>query len=402
MTLTIYAIDSQFAAATGSNVNSDPGRSTFDYPPTSTHDLIIESLPGDTTPYLFSPGDTYSLSFSGQGGDTIENATVIRSDYINIGGDQGHAIVFEGLDSQGDLTQVVWTPEFDLESWYFNNFDAGNPPGFYNTDTDASSTYQAVCFESSMRVNTPAGMRPVVDLHPGDLVETIDRGRQPLRWVASREVRGWGRHASVVFEPGLVGNTRPLELSQQHRILIAIPEETQMGSREFLIPAVSFVDGKSVRVCPRDRITYVHLLFDRHEIIDCEGAACESLFLGNVARRVLGASDPGRGNDSEAGGAEPTLELFAGGAAQISARPFLTVREGAELLARLFARQPRRPAMLFGPGHKNAQPFRLDPARGLQGDASIGLPSFASLHDSSAMKWSQEIGQRDQMHTEPY
>lgn len=36
MTITIEAIDSQFAAATGSNVNSGPGTSQFDYPPTST------------------------------------------------------------------------------------------------------------------------------------------------------------------------------------------------------------------------------------------------------------------------------------------------------------------------------------------------------------------------------
>nr|WP_321364163.1 hypothetical protein [uncultured Celeribacter sp.] len=53
MALRIEAIDSQFAAATGSNVNSGPGTSQFDYPPTSTHSLIIESQPATTAPISF-------------------------------------------------------------------------------------------------------------------------------------------------------------------------------------------------------------------------------------------------------------------------------------------------------------------------------------------------------------
>ncbi|ATG49617.1 hypothetical protein CEW89_19855 [Celeribacter ethanolicus] len=55
MTILIEAIDSQFAASTGSNVNSGPGTSQFDYPPTSTNSLTIESQEGDESPYVFSP-----------------------------------------------------------------------------------------------------------------------------------------------------------------------------------------------------------------------------------------------------------------------------------------------------------------------------------------------------------
>lgn len=118
MPITINALDHQFAAATGSNVNNGPGTSTFDYPPQSTSNLVITSQAGDSTPFIFSPGDTYTISFSGNGGTTINNATVLRSDDIDMGGDQGYAVVFEGIDTNGDLTQVVWTPEFDLETWY--------------------------------------------------------------------------------------------------------------------------------------------------------------------------------------------------------------------------------------------------------------------------------------------
>lgn len=384
MSITIYAIDNQFAAATGSNVNSGPGTSTFDYPPTSTHSLIIESLPGDTSPYVFSPGDTYSLTFSGQGGDTISEATVVRSDYINIDGDEGYAVVFEGLDSNGELTQVVWTPEFDMETWYFNNFDEGNPPGFYNTDTSSTSTYQAVCFEESMRVDTPVGMRPVASLRPGDLVMTTEKGPQRVQWIASRRVRGWGRHAPVVFETGVLGNQTQLVLSQQHRILLSVPEKRERyGAPEVLVPAVAFVDGQGIRIRPRAWITYVHLLFERHELVNCEGVACESLFLGKMAARVLGALDAPGDHETTASEVETFLDLFAARVGQEPARPLLGVREGAALLSELTGRPPRPAAMLFGPGRKNARAYRLDPASGLAHHAGTGRPAFVALKETA-------------------
>ena len=79
MPFTFYAEDTEFAASTGDNVNSGNGTSTFDYPPTSTKNLVITSQADDDDPRLFDLGDVYTLSFQGNGGTTIENATVIRS-----------------------------------------------------------------------------------------------------------------------------------------------------------------------------------------------------------------------------------------------------------------------------------------------------------------------------------
>ena len=148
MTVTFYAQDNEFAAATGGNVNYSAGFSRFDYPPNSSRDLIINSQPGDSDPRLFEVGEVYTVSFSGNGGATITNATIIRSDYTTqddgtpIEGNEG-AIVFEGLDENGDLTQVVWSPNFDLETWYFDNFTGGgSPPGFYTQDQDAGQSAQ--------------------------------------------------------------------------------------------------------------------------------------------------------------------------------------------------------------------------------------------------------------------
>ncbi|WP_226549951.1 Hint domain-containing protein [Celeribacter naphthalenivorans] len=385
MALRIEAIDSQFAASTGSNVNSGPGTSQFDYPPTSTHTLIIESQPGDDSPYIFSPGDTYTLTFAGQGGDTIENATVVRSDYIDINGDSGYAVVFEGYDSNGELVQVVWTPEFDLEAWYWDNFSGGQPPGFYNTDQSAATTYQAVCFEASMPIETPSGPHAIGDLRPGDPVVTLDHGVQPIRWMASRQVRGWGRHAPVIFAPGSFDNPEPVVLSQQHRILLDLPEgEMHPAGRQLLVPAVSFVDGKNVRVRPRDEITYVHLLLEDHGLVSCHGVACESLYLGQVARDVLGVVESYAPGGSAAGSIESFLDLFAGQKAQHPARPFLTPREGQALLHRLAGLPERKPAMLMKRGRQGQQPYHLDAMKYPGAPGLRGLPAFERILELAA------------------
>ena len=128
MVKTFNGLDNEFALSTGSNVNSSPGRSKFDYPPTSSTNLTVTSQEGDTDPNLFEVGETYTVSWSVASSGTILDATVIRSDDAPSGG--GGVIVFEGLDENGNLAQVVWTPSFDLETWYFDNFNGGCHPNF--------------------------------------------------------------------------------------------------------------------------------------------------------------------------------------------------------------------------------------------------------------------------------
>lgn len=385
MTIIINAIDSQFAASTGANVNSSPELSKFDYPPTSTNGLIIESQPGDDSPFIFSPGDTYTLTFSGQGGDTIENATVVRSDYINTGGDEGHAVVFEGYDSNGELVQVVWTPEFDLESWYFNNFVGGQPPEFYNTDINSATTYQAVCFEASMPIDTPSGPIPAAHMRPGDWVLTHDHGPQEVRWVAARDVRGWGRHAPVVFEPGAIGNSGPLCVSQHHRVLVQGDEVMQKhGVSQALLPAVSFVDGTHVRLRPQDSITYVHLLFARHELISCQDVVCESLYLGRVACEVMDTASVTPKGAPESGASETLMGVLGMSGGQTPARRFLSVREGHALLAQISGHTRQKPKLFLSPGRKHSRPYHLDLLKG-PGWSGGGLPAFESVMHSDAL-----------------
>lgn len=164
------------------------------------------------------------------------------------------------------------------------------------------------CFTHGTRVDTPDGPRLIEELAPGDLVTTLGNGSQPLRWTASRgltaaEMRRSHDLQPVEFAAGAIGNTRPLLVSPQHRILLNDwRAQVYFGEDEVLIPAKAMVNGTTIRqVLPADGVTYIHLLFDRHEILVSDGALSESfhpgesglLSLDEAQRRELELLFPG-------------------------------------------------------------------------------------------------------------
>ncbi|WP_421053597.1 Hint domain-containing protein [Leisingera sp. D0M16] len=56
-----------------------------------------------------------------------------------------------------------------------------------------------------------------------------------------------------------------------------------------LTGTATLLDGSSIRQQPGGKVTYVHLLFDRHEIIYAEGAPSESFPPGGQAVSALDA-----------------------------------------------------------------------------------------------------------------
>jgi hypothetical protein len=146
-----------------------------------------------------------------------------------------------------------------------------------------------ICFTAGTRIATADGPRPVEALRRGDLVVTRDHGLQKLRWAGQRRVAALGSLAPVRFEAGVLGNTRPLLVSPQHRMLITGPEAVLLfGESEVLASAKHLTNGGTIRQVPGGEVHYVHLLFDRHEIIYAEGAASESFFPGDTG---IGAVD---------------------------------------------------------------------------------------------------------------
>ena len=288
MPVTINAVDNEFAASSGSNVNAYPDRSIFDYPPNSTSNLTITSNMGDENPFYFDVGETYDLTWQGHGGGTMEDATIIRSDYVGPG--EG-AIVFEGINSNtGELYQVVWSPNFDLEQWFYDNGGASNPPGFW-TDDQQTADYQYVCFTSGTRLATPTGHRFINELRAGDKVLTEDNGAQEILWIGNRIILGSGNSAPVTIAAGALGNSSRIQVSQQHRMLIRSPQaELAFGDSEVWVPAKSLVNGRNIWIENKKQVSYFHILLANHEVLIADGAAAESLFVGDIAAKNLGPS----------------------------------------------------------------------------------------------------------------
>ena len=82
---------------------------------------------------------------------------------------------------------------------------------------------------------------------------------------------------------------RDLTVSPQHRILVNSKLARRLhGADEVLVAAKHLfqVDGIDV-VQDAESVTYVHFLFDRHQIVESEGAETESLFTGPEALKTV-------------------------------------------------------------------------------------------------------------------
>lgn len=150
-----------------------------------------------------------------------------------------------------------------------------------------------ICFTLGTAIQTPHGERRIETLKAGDQVLTLDNGPRPIRWIGRRTVRATGDLAPIRFAKGAIGNHRDLLVSPQHRILCGgHMTRLHFGEPEVLAPAKSLVDDFSVTVAYGGMVTYVHMLFDVHEIVIANGAPSESFFPGGHGLATL--AEPSR------------------------------------------------------------------------------------------------------------
>lgn len=137
------------------------------------------------------------------------------------------------------------------------------------------------CFVAGTLILTPEGERRIETLSEGDLVMTHDGGPQPIRWIGARTVRAKGALAPIRIEAGALGDHRHLLVSPQHRVLIRDTlSELLFGEAEVLVSAKHLVNDHTIRAMEGGFVTYVHMLFDRHEVVFSEGLATESFLPG--------------------------------------------------------------------------------------------------------------------------
>lgn len=161
------------------------------------------------------------------------------------------------------------------------NFTYSVSDGLGHTDTGFVKINSIPCFVAGTAIRTPNGDVAVETLQPGDLVMTHDDGPQPLRWIGSRTVAAQGNFAPVHIRADTFGQHGDLMVSPLHRVLIRDSlSELLFGEAEVLVAAKDLVNDRSVRYVSGGDVTYVHLLFDRHQVVFSEGLATESFLPG--------------------------------------------------------------------------------------------------------------------------
>ena len=151
-----------------------------------------------------------------------------------------------------------------------------------------------ICFAPGTRIATPKGARDIATLRVGDLVVTRDHGLQPIRWIQQRTVPAMENFAPIRIRPGAItGQDRDLLVSPQHRMLFqGYRAELLFGESEVLVSAKHMIDDKYVTQETSGDVTYIHMMFDEHEVVYAEGAATESFHPVDIG--LTAVSDPAR------------------------------------------------------------------------------------------------------------
>lgn len=232
---------------------------------------------GEGTDTLFGGGDQ-DIFLGGNGGDVVD------------GGSGG--VDFDTLDLTGsDVDFITYTSD-DLEDGIVTFLD-----GTTMTFTEIENVIP--CFTPGTTIATPRGERLVEELCEGDRIITRDNGIQEIRWVGQKEMSGKALVGSphlrpVLVKAGSLGNGLPerdMLVSPNHRLLVA-NDRTQLyfEESEVLAAAKHLVGTAGIHEVNVMSTTYIHFMFDRHEVVLSNGAWTESFQPGDYSLKGLGNS----------------------------------------------------------------------------------------------------------------
>lgn len=154
-----------------------------------------------------------------------------------------------------------------------------------------------ICLTTGTLIETPRGPVAIEELRSGDAVLNSDGTIITVRQVFQRRIEKAALHAAPRLRPirimaGSMGQGLPrrdLLVSRQHRMLVASPIARRvLQEAEVLVAAIKLTALPGIFVdTDVEEVTYVHLLFDRHEIVYAEGTPTESLYPGPDALKSV-------------------------------------------------------------------------------------------------------------------
>jgi len=211
-------------------------------------------------------------------GDTIDGGTGGNDvDTLDLNGLGRFEIVGETVDADGDST-----------SGTVNFLDAdGNIEG---TLVFSEVERLIICFTPGSRIATPKGEIMVQDLQAGDRVITRDDGVQDIQWIGRKKLGAGDLIADpqlrpVLIKAGSLGNGLPerdMMVSPNHRMLMAnATTQVLFDEREVLVAAKHLVGRPGIQQIDSLGTEYIHVMFERHQVILGDGAWTESFQPGD-------------------------------------------------------------------------------------------------------------------------
>nr|WP_272903188.1 Hint domain-containing protein [Sulfitobacter sp. M39] len=260
--------DTIVGAAGNDSMRGDAGRDTFTN--VNGGDTIDGGAGTDETDY-----DVIDLrgSLSPGGGYRIVNVTEDTDPGDDTDGDSPN----DGIDGTIVFTDASGTETGRLD---FTNIEEIIP-----------------CFTPGTLIATPKGERRVEDLVVGDRVITRDNGIQEIRWVGAREMTGQelahkAHLLPVLIRQGALGNNLPerdMLVSPNHRVLVANDKTAlYFEEREVLVAAKHLTGLEGVDIVETSGTTYIHVMFDQHEVILSDGTWTESFQPGDMSLAGVG------------------------------------------------------------------------------------------------------------------
>ncbi|MCG6902684.1 MAG: Hint domain-containing protein [Rhodobacter sp.] len=277
-------------------------------------DDVLTGGDGDDI-FVYAPGDGNDTITDFNTGNTgaLNDGDANNNDFIDLSGFYDHISELHAdqaddgiLNQSNDGVDGVDYSDNDQFGSGSLTFTGASADGSFFTVENTN----VVCFTSGTAIRTPHGNVLIDDLRVGDLVVTMGNGPQPIRWIGRRHLDRRALLARPELRPVLIrkqvlGAQRDLLVSPQHGILLGC---------DHLVRAKHLINapGSRVRIAlGRKSVTYIHLMFDAHQIVLAEGVPSESFYPGPMAQRMV---------DSTAHGELATLfpEVFAPQADKVS------------------------------------------------------------------------------------
>ncbi len=263
-----------------------------------------DTIIGSTGDDVIDGGAGNDLIDGGNGGSDIMSGGDDRDTFINVnagevvdgneGGDDFDTLDLTGSAPNNGSLQVVLDPT-NPENGVVNYFDQNGDPAGTLTFTNIENVIP--CFTPGTLIATPTGERRVEELAVGDRVITRDNGIQEIRWVGQREMSGAELSAAphlnpVLIRAGALGKGLPerdMLVSPQHRVLMSGDKtELYFDESEVLVAAKHLVGMDGIDVVEVSGTTYIHVMFDQHEVILSDGAWTESFQPGDQTLGAMG------------------------------------------------------------------------------------------------------------------